>query len=214
MPRSSLAVIGAVACSVSYAVRREVPGRCAVGQRRRDSGIWFAFALLVTLIAADNLLWRLAGWITSHAFVGVTGDLRGELFRHLTGHAPSYFAQRLAGTLTGRITATSNAAFAVGESFHLERAAALRWRRSCAIAYLAIVSVPMAAALTAIAAVVMLLLFRLAARGTPLHHGFAETRGQGRRRAGRRDRQHAAGPHLRRYRVASTAGSTARSAAR
>ena len=36
------------------------------------------------------------------------------------------------------------------------------------------VSVPMAAALTAIAAVIMLVLFRLAVAGTPLHHGFAD----------------------------------------
>ena len=127
----------------------------------------------MSLIAADNLLWRLAGWIASHAFVGVTGDLRSELFRHLTGHAPSYFAQRLPGTLTGRITATSNAAFAVenfssGTFCRLALATVVRHR------LLAVVSVPMAAALAAIAALVMLLLFRLAARGAPLHHGFAD----------------------------------------
>src|SRR5262245_55474141 len=105
------AVIGAVACSVSsqYGATFLV----AVLSGSADGSIWLAFALLVSLIAADNLMWRLAGWITSHAFVGVTGDLRSELFRHLTGHAPNYFSQRLAGTLTGRITATSNAAFAV-----------------------------------------------------------------------------------------------------
>jgi hypothetical protein len=36
-----------------------------------------------TLIAADNLLWRVASWIASYTFVAVTGDLRRDLFRAL-----------------------------------------------------------------------------------------------------------------------------------
>ena len=80
-------------------------------------GIWIAFALLVGLIAADNLLWRIAGWIASFTFVRVTGDLRRDLFRHLTGHSPSYFADRLPGMLTSRVTATSNAVYTVETMF-------------------------------------------------------------------------------------------------
>ena len=111
-----VAVLSAVGCSVStqYAVKFLVDTLAA---GRNHPGVWTAFIILVSLAAADNLLWRLGGWIASHAFVGVSGDLRGDLFRHLTGHAPSYFADRLAGTLTGRITATSNAAFAVENLF-------------------------------------------------------------------------------------------------
>ena len=166
-----IAVVGAVGCSVSsqYGVKFLVD---TLSAGPHGTAVWLAFAILVSLIAADNLLWRLAGWIASHAFVGVTGDLRSELFRHLTGHAPSYFAQRLSGTLTGRVTATSNAAFAVENLFIwniLPPCAATVG----AIAYLAAVSLPMAAALTGISAIVMLILLRLAARGTPLHHGFA-----------------------------------------
>ena len=156
--------------STQYAVKSLVD---ALGKVRRSTGIWLAFTFLVTLVVADNLLWRLAGWISSHAFVGVTGDLRGELFRHLTGHAPSYFADRLGGTLTGRVTATSNAAFAIGNLFIwnvLPPCAATMF----AVAYLATVSLPMTAVLTAIAAGMIYLLFRLAAAGTPLHHGFAD----------------------------------------
>jgi ATP-binding cassette, subfamily B, bacterial len=166
-----VAVIGAVACSVStqYGVKFLVD---VLSAGTASDAVWLAFALLVSLIAADNLLWRLAGWIASHAFVGVTGDLRSELFRHLTGHAPSYFSQRLAGTLTGRITATSNAAFAV-ENLFIWNVLPPCLATLCAIAFLSVVSIPMAAALTAISALVMLLLFRLAARGRPLHHGFA-----------------------------------------
>jgi ATP-binding cassette subfamily B protein len=165
------AVISAVGCSVStqYGVKFLVD---TLSAGPGGDAVWLAFGLLVSLIAADNLLWRLAGWIASHAFVGVTGDLRSELFRYLTGHAPSYFAQRLSGTLTGRVTATSNAAFAVENLFIwniLPPCAATIG----AIAYLAVVSLPMATALLAISTLVMLILFRLAARGAPLHHGFA-----------------------------------------
>jgi ATP-binding cassette subfamily B protein len=166
------AVLAAVGCSVStqYGVKFLVD---TLSAGPSGNAVWIAFGFLVSLIAADNLLWRLAGWIASHAFVAVTGDLRSELFRHLTGHAPSYFAQRLSGTLTGRVTATSNAAFAV-ENLFIWNVLPPCAATIGAIAYLATVSLSMAAALVAIATVVMLLLFRLAARGTPLHHGFAD----------------------------------------
>ena len=167
-----IAVLGAVGCSVSsqYGVKLLVD---TLSARPGNDVVWMAFGLLVMLVAADNLLWRLAGWISSHAFVGVTGDLRSELFRHLTGHAPSYFAQRLSGTLTGRVTATSNAAFAV-ENLFIWNVLPPCVATAGAIAYLAAVSLPMTAALTAVAAVIIVILFRLAVAGTPLHHGFAD----------------------------------------
>ena len=167
-----VSVLGAVGCSVStqYAVKFLVD-RLAAGVSH--PGIWTAFVVLVSLIAADNLLWRVGGWIASHAFVGVSGDLRSELFRHLTGHAPSYFADRLAGTLTGRITATSNAAFAV-ENLFMWNVLPPCLATAGALAYLVAVSLPMAGALTSVAAVLIVILFKLAAAGTPLHHGFAD----------------------------------------
>ncbi len=167
-----LSVLSAVGCSVStqYAVKFLVD-TLAAGVSH--PGIWTAFLVLVSLIAADNLLWRVGGWIASHAFVGVSGDLRSELFRHLTGHAPSYFADRLAGTLTGRITATSNAAFAV-ENLFMWNVLPPCLATAGALAYLVAVSLPMAGALTSVAAVLIVVLFKLAAAGTPLHHGFAD----------------------------------------
>src|SRR5262249_53684518 len=107
-----LAVFAAAGCAVStqYGVKFMVD-TLARGQGSND--VWLAFALLVALMAADNFLWRAAGWMASYAFVGVSGDLRGDLFRHLTGHAPSFFSERRVGTLTGRVTATSNAVFTV-----------------------------------------------------------------------------------------------------
>jgi ATP-binding cassette subfamily B protein len=102
-------IVAAVACSVGtqYGVKSLVD---ALAYGPAHSGaVWLALILLIALIAADNCFWRIAGWVASFTFVGVTGDLRRDIFRHLTGHAPSDFAERMAGMLSCRLTATSNA---------------------------------------------------------------------------------------------------------
>jgi ATP-binding cassette, subfamily B, bacterial len=167
------AVLAAVSCSVStqYAVKFLVDTLAGTGGRS-PSQVWTAFAVLVTLIAADNLLWRVASWIGSYAFVGVTGDLRNDLFRHLTGHAPSYFTERLPGMLSSRITATSNAVFSIENMF--------MWNvmPPCvatlgSVLFIFTVSPLMAGSLSLVAAVLVAAMFRLAAVGKPLHHDFA-----------------------------------------
>ena len=165
-------VLAAVGCAVTtqYAVKFLVD---TLAGHAAASGVWLAFLLLTALIAADNLLWRVAGWIASSTFVGVTGDLRRDLFRHLTGHAPSYFIERLPGMLTSRVTATSNAVYTVENMFV--------WNvlPPCAgtvgaIAFVLTVSGPMAAVLVVVAVIVVVAMFRLAAAGKPLHHDFAD----------------------------------------
>jgi ATP-binding cassette subfamily B protein len=129
--------------------------------------------LLVVLIAADNFLWRIASLIANVSFVGVTGDLRRDLFSHLTGHAPSYFADRLPGTLASRVTATSNAVFTAENMFIwniLPPCAAT----VAAIAFVGAISVPISATLAVVAGVMIVAMFRLAAAGRPLHHDFAD----------------------------------------
>jgi ATP-binding cassette subfamily B protein len=103
----------------------------------------------------------------------VTGDLRRDLFRHLTGHAPSYFSERLPGTLTSRITATSNAVFTV-ENMFMWNVLPPCVATFVAIAWLSTVSAPMAAGLVIVAGVLVAVMFRLAAAGRPLHHDFAD----------------------------------------
>jgi ATP-binding cassette subfamily B protein len=166
------AVLAAVACSVSaqYGVKFLVDTLSDANPA--TTHVWFAFAMLTALIACDNSLWRLAGWIASFTFTGVTGDLRRDLFRHLTGHAPSYFADRMPGTLTSRITATSNAAFTV-ENMFIWNLLPPCVATLVAILYVVTVNVPMAAVLTLIAGVVVVAMFRLAAAGETLHHEFA-----------------------------------------
>ncbi len=99
--------------------------------------------------------------------------MRREMFQHLMGHSPSYFSNRLPGTLTSRITATSNAAFTIQNMFI--------WNvlPPCvatvgAIAFIAAVNLQMAAVLSVIAGIVVAVIFRVAAKGRPIHQDFAE----------------------------------------
>jgi ATP-binding cassette subfamily B protein len=167
------AVVAAVACSVGtqYGVKNLVDSLTA-GSSHANS-VWLAFAFLMSLIAADNLLWRVASWTASFTFVGVTGDLRRDMFRHLTGHAPSYFSDRLPGMLTSRITATSNAVFTV-ENMFVWNVLPPCIATVSAILLIGTVSLAMSAGLIVIACIMLMAMFRLAAAGKPLHDDFAD----------------------------------------
>jgi len=164
------AVLGAVACSVGtqYGVKYLVDTLSSGA----NAAVWTAFCLLGSLIAADNLLWRVASWIANFAFVGVIGDLRRDLFRHLTGHSPAYFADRMPGTLTSRVTATSNAVF-TGENMFVWNVLPPCAATVAAIALIRTISLPMAVGLALVAGIMVIVMFRLAAGGRPLHHDFA-----------------------------------------
>ena len=136
------------------------------------SPVWAAFWVLCGLIAADNLTWRIGGWVSAYSFVAVTGDLRSDLFLHLAGHSPTYFADRLPGTLASRITATSNAIFL------LENTSTWNVLPPCLavlVAILLLVSVnpAMAGSLLAVSVIMAAVIFWLARRGTPIHRTFA-----------------------------------------
>jgi ATP-binding cassette subfamily B protein len=166
------AVALAVVCSIftQYAVKLLVD--TLSGQERNVATVWHGFVLLAALIAGDNILWRVASWVGNSTFVNVTGDVRRDLFRHLTGHAPSYFSSSPPGTLTSRVTATSNALFTVENMLVwnvLPPCMATVW----SIALVATVSYAMAACLIVVAALVIVTMFRAAAAGRQLHHEFA-----------------------------------------
>jgi ATP-binding cassette subfamily B protein len=167
------AVVAAVACSVGtqYGVKYLVDSLTAGSSHA--SSVWLAFAFLMSLIAADNLLWRVASWTASFTFVGVTGDLRRDMFRHLTGHAPSYFSDRLPGMLTSRITATSNAVFTV-ENMFVWNVLPPCIATVSAILLIGTVSLAMSANLIIIAGIMLMAMFHLAAAGRPLHDDFAD----------------------------------------
>jgi ATP-binding cassette subfamily B protein len=112
-----VAVLAAVLCNVGsqYAVKHLVD---VLGAHRPPPGpppevLWGAVAILLGLVAGDNILWRVAGWASTHAFVAVGGDIRLELFDHLSGQGTRYFVEQFPGALAGRITAAANAAWLI-----------------------------------------------------------------------------------------------------
>ncbi len=165
-----ISVVLAVGASIAsqYSVKHLVDTLTA----GRHGPVWTAFLILAGLIAADNMLWRVGGWVASHCFVSVTGDLRRDLFHHLTGHSPGYFADRPPGTLAGRITATGNAIYTVENTFAWNVLPPLL-AVAGSIAVMITVSPFMAAALIAVSALLAYVLSRLAAYGRPLHHQYA-----------------------------------------
>jgi len=167
------AVLTAVGCSVAtqYAVKFLVD--TLGGTPGAAAGAWIAFTFLVSLIAADMLLWRVASFIASYSFVGVSADLRRDLFRHVTGHAPSFFADRMPGMLTSRITATANAVY-TSENMFVWNVLPPCAATFTAILFVGTVDMTMASVLTLIAGIVVVTMFRLAALGRPLHHDFAD----------------------------------------
>src|SRR5258708_517173 len=167
------AVVAAVACSVGtqYGVKYLVDGLSA-GPARAGS-VWLAFVFLMSLIAADNFLWRISGWTPGFPFVGVTRGLRRGMVRHLTGHGPSHFSDRLPGMLTSRITATSNAVFTV-ENMFVWNVLPPCIATISAIALIGTVSLPMWAGLIVVAGGMLIAMFHLAAAGKPLHDDFAD----------------------------------------
>ena len=144
----------------------------ALSDPSKHGTVWAAFALLIAFIAADNLAWRLAAWIGHATFSGVTGRVRRKLFGHLTGHAPSFFQGQAPGALTSRITATANALY-TAETVVTFNCMPPLVATVVSIIYLTTVSVSIALVLTGIVAVVVVIMFYWAARGTPLHHGYA-----------------------------------------
>ncbi|VWD46617.1 ABC transporter [Burkholderia lata] len=165
-------VLAAVGCALGsqYAIKHLIDV-LATG-RHHPGPLWSAFALLVGLIAADNLLWRVGGWFAAHTFVAVTGDLRRDLFQYLIGHSPTYYAEKQPGTLASRITATSNAVYTS------ENTMAWNVLPPCiavmgAILMIIVVNPMMAAGLLGCSAVLSVVLFKLAGRGSARHHAFA-----------------------------------------
>ena len=167
----TLAVVGAVTCSVStqYGVKQLVD---SLSDPSRHAGVWTAFAILIGLLAADNMFWRVAAWLCHSTYVGVSGSVRRKLFRHLTGHAPSFFNNQPPGALTSRISATANALYTT-ETMVTFNAMPPLIATFVAIVYLATVSLTMALSITAVVAVVVLIIFFWAASGTPLNHAYA-----------------------------------------
>ena len=167
-----LAVLAAVGCAIGaqYGVKNLVDALAS--GKPSDTRLWSAVALLLALVAGDNLLWRLAGWVSTHAFVAVGGDIRIDLFHHLSGHGTRYFADRFPGALAGRITTAATAAWTIQSSLTwttIPPAAAV----IASIAVLGLIDWQMTLVLVAIVGILAAIIARLAAGGHHLHARFA-----------------------------------------
>ena len=193
-----VAVLAAVGCAIGsqYGVKNLVD---MLGRRPPDERqpVDARSALLLGLVAGDHLLWRLAGWVASYVFVAVGGDLRLELFEHLSGHGARYFADRFPGALAGRITTAANAAWTIENS--------LAWT-----------TIPPATAVLSSIAVLGIIDWQMAVRAVRhrggarrgdrrlrrrqphLHDALRRPRRGGQRRPRRHRRQYRARPRLRR----------------
>ena len=166
------AILAAVGCAIGsqYAVKHLVD---VLGWEFPPARtLWSAVGILLVLVAGDNLLWRLAGWIAARAFVDLGGDLRLDLFEHLSGHAPSYFADRFPGALAGRISIAASAALTIENSLAwttIPPAAAV----VSSIAVLGLVNWRLMATLAAISVVLGFAVRHFAARGRHLHDRYA-----------------------------------------
>lgn len=165
-------VVAAVGCALGsqYGIRNLVDA--LPGGRAHPQHVIHAFAVLVALILADNLFWRIAGWVSARTFVAVTGDIRREMFDYLTVHAPTFFSDKQPGVLSSRISATANAVYVI------ENTVAWTALPPCltvigAIVMVGAVSIPMSLTLVGISAGLAFCLFLLARKGTSRHEAFA-----------------------------------------
>src|SRR5258708_15162061 len=169
-------VLGAVLAAVVCAVGSEYAGKNLVdglsSEQPAAYTLWSAVVLLLALVAGDNLLWRLAGWVSTHAFVAVGGDIRLDLFTHLPGQGMRYFIDRFPGALAGRITAAANAAWTIEN--------AVTWTTIPpgtavigSIVILGTINWALTVVLLAVVGMLGVSIGRLAAQGRHLHQSFA-----------------------------------------
>lgn len=167
-----LAILAAVGCAIGsqYAIKNLVD---VLGLGRpTDVQVWGAVILLLILVGGDNLLWRIAGWTSTHAFPAVGGDMRLDLFDHLSGHGTRYFSDRFPGALAGRITTAANSSWEIENKLvwtTIPPAAAV----VASIAVLGLINWQITAVLLVIITLLGLIIGRLASKGSHLHSRFA-----------------------------------------
>src|SRR5919107_4808263 len=102
-----LMVCGAAGAAVGAQYTMKLLVDAMAGPRGAHSAAWNALALLLGLIAAESVLWRLSGWLGCRTTVSIGVDMRLDLFAYLNGQPMRYFAENLAGSLGQRITSTA-----------------------------------------------------------------------------------------------------------
>jgi ATP-binding cassette, subfamily B, bacterial len=166
-------VLAAATCAtaVQYGMKLLVDAM-ALGDRGHRA-VWGPLLLFVGLIAAENVLWRLGGWLGCRTIVASGVDIRLDLFRYLTGHPMRYFADHMSGALGGRITATAGAFGALSSTMIWNILPPCVDFVGALIIFMS-VDWRMAVALCMFVAVVAGGLGVVGIRGRPLHQAYAE----------------------------------------
>jgi ATP-binding cassette subfamily B protein len=73
-------VVGAMACSVGVQVGMKLLVDAMAAPERDPAAVWVPLALFIWLIAIENGLWSLGGWLGCRTIVGVGVDVRLDLF--------------------------------------------------------------------------------------------------------------------------------------
>ena len=165
----------AIGCSVlsSYGIRHLVDIMTTAGQAGPGRAVWSAVGVLIGLIVADNISWRIAGWFASGTFVAVTGDIRQDLFRFLTGHSPAYFSERMPTSLAARIATAGNVSFVL-ENMLAWNVLPPALNVVLSVSLMLSVSWVMGGVTVITAFGLCFVMFRLAIRGRRLHGLYAE----------------------------------------
>lgn len=166
-------IVAAAGCAVAVQYGMKLLIDAMASPDRAAADVWTPLGLFLGFIAAENVLWRLGGWLGCRTVLATGVDMRLDLFQHLTGHSMRYFSTHLAGSLGNRIAATEHAATTIFRT--------LTWNIVPpvtdflgAVLVLLTIHWGMAAALVLFALVVAFAIVGLGLRGRAVHHAFAE----------------------------------------
>ncbi|MDQ2104877.1 ABC transporter ATP-binding protein [Azospirillum isscasi] len=166
-------IVAAAGCAVAVQYGMKLLIDAMASPDRAAADVWTPLGLFLGFIAAENVLWRLGGWLGCRTVLATGVDMRLDLFQHLTGHSMRYFSEHLAGSLGNRIAATEAAATTIFRT--------LTWNIVPpvtdflgAVLVLLTIHWGMAAALVLFALVVAVAIVGLGLRGRAVHHAYAE----------------------------------------
>jgi len=135
--------------------------------------VWWALAIFAGLLGGESALWRVGAWLGYRAILADKAEAKLDLFNHLSGHCNRYFADRLGGSLAGRITGTGDAVQQVFQIVLFNLAPVIA-DFCAALVMLATIGWQVVAALGVFVVLSGSLLARACNRGTPRHHLHAD----------------------------------------
>src|SRR5680860_506774 len=166
-------VVSAAACAVAVQCGMKLLVDGMAGGPAARGEVWNALALFIGLIAAENILWRLSGWMGCRTIVAAGVDIRVHVFDHLSGQSQRFFGQHMIGALGSRLSGLAGAFGAVTSTLSWSIAPPITDFIGAMIIF-STVDWRMAAALAVVVAFLAVGLILFAVRGRPLHRMFAE----------------------------------------